>query len=57
MKIIAISGKIGRGKDTAVECIMQDTPNCRHLKFADALKKATAVMTGTSETDQYTSGN
>jgi hypothetical protein len=60
MQIIAISGKIGRGKDTAVECITQyvreeKNKTVKHLKFADALKKATAIMTGTSEADQYTS--
>lgn len=59
-KIIAISGKIGSGKDTLADllknyledyCFGQYT---KQLKFADALKQATAAMTGTTVEENYT---
>lgn len=59
-KIIAISGKIGSGKDTLVDlitdylkdyCFDRDT---KKLKFADALKQATAAMTGSTVEENYT---
>jgi hypothetical protein len=58
MQIIALSGKIGSGKDTAAEyiiqCCLEDKETVKHLKFTDAIKKVTAIMTSTSQADQYT---
>jgi len=56
--ILALSGKIGSGKDTAVECLTEHflglDKTVVHLKFANALKRASAIITGMPESDQYT---
>jgi uncharacterized short protein YbdD (DUF466 family) len=56
--ILALSGKIGSGKDTAVECLTEHflglDKTVIHLKFANALKRASAIITGMPENDQYT---
>lgn len=58
-RIIAISGKFGSGKDTLIELIKDyiddyDPGNVyRELKFAGALKEATAAMTGTTVEENY----
>lgn len=55
--ILALSGKIGSGKDTAVECLTEHflglDKTVVHLKFANPLKRACAIITGMPESDQY----
>jgi cytidylate kinase len=48
MTIIAISGKIGSGKDTVAEKIIETFPefNFQHVKFADNVKKVCAIISG-----------
>lgn len=68
-RVIAFSGKFGSGKDSSAAAVIQHitdnfrnlsdsqsssiAEDCRHLKFADALKNASCIMTGTSLEDQY----
>ncbi len=56
-RIIALSGKYGTGKDSAADAVVMHFSHAGfkvlHLKFADALKRASAIMTGTAEDDQY----
>ncbi len=56
-RIIALSGKYGTGKDSAADAVLRHIHHtgfkAEHLKFADALKRASAIMTGTAEDDQY----
>lgn len=58
-RVIAFSGKFGSGKDSSAAAVIDfiyktfHTEGHQHLKFADALKEATAIMTGTSLEDQY----
>lgn len=57
MKLIAISGKIGSGKDLLCEKIFAYLAGKKikyeHLKFAHKLKQVVSVVTGTDLEDQY----
>lgn len=54
--ILALSGKVGSGKDTVSDLTIKLTPNIqwRVIKFADKLKQITSLVTNTSVDDQYT---
>lgn len=53
--ILALSGKIGSGKDTVTNLIINLTPDIKwgHIKFADKLKQVTSLITNTPIDDQY----
>lgn len=55
--VVAFSGKYGTGKDSAAAAVIEHVRQLEykvvHLKFADALKKSCAIMTGLSLEDQY----
>lgn len=55
--IIGISGKMSSGKDTLTEIILNYFKNknikCKHLKFADSLKKSSTLITNTTINDNY----
>jgi len=55
-KIIAISGKYGVGKDTAIDIItkeVEDNISVEHHKFANTLKHLTAELSNTSVDDNF----
>lgn len=52
--IIGISGKYGAGKDTVAEIIRDLYPEYVHERFSANVKKVTAIITGTTEEEQYT---
>jgi len=51
-RIIAFSGKYGTGKDSAADAVIRRLGGV-HLKFATALKRSCAIITGMSEEDQF----
>lgn len=54
--LIGISGKIGAGKDTVAEMIINHpivAGNCTVIRFADRLKEVVALLTGTSREANY----
>ncbi len=53
-RIIGLSGKFGVGKDTAAEFIKAAYPEYSLRAIATNLKRAVALITGTSEESQYT---
>ena len=57
MRLIAISGKMGSGKDTITNMILEflkiKNIKCKHLKFADCLKKASSLITSSNLDDNY----
>jgi len=52
--IIGISGKIGSGKDTAAQIIMDLNPKFEKKSFAFKLKQIVALLTGTTLEDNLT---
>lgn len=57
MRLIAISGKMGSGKDTLTNIILNYFINknikCKNIKFADNLKKSSSLITNTTIFDNY----
>jgi hypothetical protein len=53
-RIIGLSGKFGVGKDTAAAFIKEAYPKYSLRAIAANLKRAVALITGTSEESQYT---
>ncbi len=54
--ILGCSGRIGSGKDTLAEYIIRNSSKPFQIKkFADNLKKVTAIISGKSIMDMYTS--
>lgn len=51
MKIIAISGKRQRGKDTAAKMLRQMIPGAKIVRWAQVLKKVSAIILGCREED------
>jgi hypothetical protein len=51
--IIGISGKIGSGKDTLADVIMQYDHKWTKRGFADKLKRVCSIITNTSIQEQY----
>jgi hypothetical protein len=51
MKIIAISGKRQRGKDTAARMLQQMIPGSKVVRWAQVLKKVSAIILGCREED------
>jgi len=55
--LIAISGKMGSGKDTLAQIILnyfqKKGVKCKYLKFADTVKKSSALITQTTVEDNY----
>jgi hypothetical protein len=47
--IIGISGKMGSGKDTLADLIIEKDPSFKKVSFAAKLKRIGAFMTGTEE--------
>lgn len=51
MKIIAISGKRQRGKDTAAKILNELIPGSKIVRWADKLKEASAIILGCKASD------
>ena len=51
MKIIAISGKRQRGKDTAAAFLNKNISHSRIVRWADVLKKVSAIILGCKQSD------
>jgi hypothetical protein len=54
MSSLAICGKIGSGKDTLAELIMNYCGKGSKIQFARALKQSSSIITGIEESEMYT---